>query len=77
MSPPERRSLATVEPFRLLFDECPLPMWVHDAHSLAFLEVNEAASRLYGYTREEFLSLILPDIRKIDAPDESGGRASR
>lgn len=75
MSRPERRSPAIVEPFRLLFDECPLPMWVHDARSLTFLEVNEAASRLYGYTREEFLALALPDILKADVPDESAGRA--
>src|SRR5262245_41099742 len=75
MSKPERRSLTTVEPFRLLFEECPLPMWVHDAHSLAFLEVNEAASRLCGYTREEFLRLTLPDIRRVDAPEKSSGRA--
>jgi hypothetical protein len=29
--------------FRLLFDNHPVPMWVYDLESLAFLEVNEAA----------------------------------
>ena len=29
--------------FRLLFDNHPLPMWMYDLESLAFLEVNIAA----------------------------------
>ena len=42
--------------YRLLFDRNPQPMWVLDEHSLAFLDVNEASIRHYGYTREEFLA---------------------
>ena len=41
--------------FQLLFAANPLPMWLYDAKSLQFLEVNEAAVSQYGYTREEFL----------------------
>ena len=33
--------------FRLLFDNHPVPMWVYDLESLAFLEVNEAAVAKY------------------------------
>ena len=33
-----------------------------DAETLAFLAVNEAAVRHYGYSREEFLRMTLPDI---------------
>jgi PAS domain S-box-containing protein len=36
---------------------------VYDAETLAFLEVNEAAVRRYGYTREEFLGMTIRDIR--------------
>jgi two-component system, cell cycle sensor histidine kinase and response regulator CckA len=48
---------------RLLFEKNPQPMWVYDLESLRFLEVNEAAIRHYGYTRGEFLSMSLEDIR--------------
>ena len=38
-------------------------MWVYDLETLRFLEVNHAAVEKYGYTREEFLSLTILDIR--------------
>jgi len=51
------------ESFRLLFESNPHPMWVYDLETLAFLEVNDAAVAHYGYSRDEFLSMRLPDIR--------------
>jgi two-component system cell cycle sensor histidine kinase/response regulator CckA len=50
----------------LLFSHNPLPMYVFDPGTLAFLEVNAAAIKQYGYTREEFLGLRLPDIRPVE-----------
>jgi PAS domain S-box-containing protein len=49
--------------YRLLFEANPWPMWVYDTDGLAFLAVNEAATRRYGYSREEFLQMTLRDIR--------------
>lgn len=49
--------------YRLLFDNNPLPMWVYDLESLAFLAVNDAAVQKYGYTRGEFRQMTLRDIR--------------
>ncbi|NGO51113.1 EAL domain-containing protein [Allomesorhizobium camelthorni] len=49
--------------FRLLFESNPVPMWVHDRETLAFLDVNQAAVDHYGYAREQFLSMTLLDIR--------------
>jgi PAS domain S-box-containing protein len=49
--------------YRTLFDANPYPMWVVDAKTLAFLAVNEAAVRLYGYSKEEFLALSAEQIR--------------
>jgi hypothetical protein len=44
-------------------------MWVFDVDSLAFLEVNEAATRHYGYARDEFLAMTIMDILpREDAP---------
>ena len=48
--------------YRMLFESSPLPMWVLDAESLRFLAVNDAAARLYGYAREEFLAMTGRDI---------------
>ena len=41
-------------------------MWVYDVKSLAFLAVNEAAVRRYGYSRDEFLAMTILDIRPAD-----------
>ena len=49
--------------FRLLFDSNPQPMWVYDLDTLMFLEVNEAAVERYGYSRAEFLTMNITDIR--------------
>jgi len=46
-----------------LFHFSPLPMWVYDLNTLYFLDVNLAAIRNYGYSREEFLSMTIRDIR--------------
>jgi len=51
------------EQFRYLFARNPHPMWVYDADTLAFLEVNESATAHYGYSRAEFLALRLTDIQ--------------
>jgi len=48
--------------YRALFDSSPLPMWVHDTETLAFLAVNEAAVRHYGYSKDEFAAMMLEDI---------------
>ena len=47
----------------LLFSTNPYPMYIYDRNSLRFLSVNDAAVQAYGYTREEFLSMRLIDIR--------------
>jgi two-component system, cell cycle sensor histidine kinase and response regulator CckA len=38
-------------------------MWVYHLKTLQFLEVNDAAVRHYGYSRDEFLQLLISDIR--------------
>jgi len=49
--------------FRTLFANVPLPAWVFDLETLKFLEVNDAAIALYGYKKEEFLSMRISDLR--------------
>jgi PAS domain S-box-containing protein len=54
------------ETFRRIFMDNPLPMWLHDADTLQFLDVNEAALVRYGYTREEFLNMYVSDLRATE-----------
>src|SRR5689334_15175782 len=51
------------ERYRLLFESTPQPIWVYNEDTLTFLAVNEAATRTYGYSRDEFLSMTIYDIR--------------
>ena len=52
--------------FVLLFENNPLAMWVYDLETLRFLEVNDTAVRHYGYSRDEFLSMRITDIRPAE-----------
>jgi len=49
--------------FLALLGDAALPMYVYDSESLRFLEVNDAAVRTYGWSRDEFLRRTLLDIR--------------
>jgi diguanylate cyclase (GGDEF)-like protein/PAS domain S-box-containing protein len=64
------------ETFRSLFDENPqammvtlLPALTTEGGNLRFLAVNNAAVAMYGYSREEFLTLTLAQIRP---PEDTG-----
>ena len=54
------------EAYHLLLNANPLPMWVYDLDTLRFLEVNDAALENYGYSREEFLSMSITDLRPVE-----------
>jgi PAS domain S-box-containing protein len=49
--------------YRLLFEENPHAMLISDLVTFKIMEANAAALVLYGYSREEFLTLKLDDIR--------------
>ena len=52
--------------FHLFFKNNPVPMWVYDLETLAFLQVNDAAIQKYGYTQAEFEKLTIKDIRPAE-----------
>lgn len=58
--------LKSEKSYRDLFDLSPLPMWLFDLETLEFLDVNSAAVHHYGYSKEEFLSMTIRDIRPSD-----------
>lgn len=59
----EKTLRASEEHYRMLFESNPHPMWIYDPVTLRFLSVNDAAVHHYGYSRAEFLSMTIKDIR--------------
>jgi PAS domain S-box-containing protein len=56
--------------YELMFRQSPLPMWIHDLHTRRFIDINQAAQRELGYTRDEILEMTVYDIR----PESERGR---
>jgi PAS domain S-box-containing protein len=57
------------EQYRVLMRVNAHPTWVYCWDSLRFLDVNEAALATYGWSRDEFLSMTIADIRpREDVP---------
>ena len=71
--PAEQPLDETSAAYRALFERNPLPMWLYDSETLAFLEVNDAAVAQYGYSRAEFLGMTILDIR----PEEDRAALAR
>jgi two-component system, cell cycle sensor histidine kinase and response regulator CckA len=57
------------ERYRSIVEASPLPMLVYDPASFSILSVNRAAVELYGYSRDEFLAMAVPQLRP---PEEAG-----
>ncbi|HEX7087338.1 MAG TPA: PAS domain S-box protein [Vicinamibacterales bacterium] len=49
--------------YHRLFASNPHPMWLFDAETLRILDVNDTAIDFYGYSRDEFLSMSVTDLR--------------
>ena len=82
VSRPRNSPLRSRRACALLFAQNPLPMCLFDADSLLFLEVNDAAIDLYGYSREEFCAMRLAEIHSAEEvnrllDDRSTDRAFR
>ena len=58
--------LHSEQKYRLLFYNNPLPMWMTTIPGLDIIDVNEAAIKQYGYSREEFLKLNAKDMRPAE-----------
>ncbi len=49
--------------YRLLFEENPVPLWMTDAVTFNFIDINPSAVAQYGYTKEEFICMNSEDIK--------------
>jgi len=48
--------------YRYMFHNNPQAMWIYDLETFGFLEVNIAAVKHYGFSKDEFLSMNLKDL---------------
>jgi diguanylate cyclase (GGDEF)-like protein/PAS domain S-box-containing protein len=65
-----RQVAASEAKHRQLFHRNPLPAWVVDDNTQAFLMVNQAASARYGWTEAEFVGGM--ELRELMAPGTEG-----
>lgn len=65
----EEKIYQSEEKYRLLFYNNPLPMWMVTIPDLKIIDVNDAAIKQYGYSREEFLQLSTKDLRPAEDVD--------
>ncbi len=52
--------------FDLIIQGNPEPIFIYDTENLRFIEVNEAALALYGYSKNEFMQMDLTDLYTAD-----------
>lgn len=60
----EEAILASEERYRSLFFNNPMSICIWDLETFEILEVNDTAQKEYGYTRDEFLSLNIKELRE-------------
>lgn len=59
----ELELLQSRQKYKLLFESSPVPMFMFSKIDFLIIDVNDAACKLYGYSREEFLQMNIRDIR--------------
>ncbi len=58
----EKALIKSEDKAKRIFDNIPLPTLVYDQESLEVVDVNQAALKHYGYSRDEFLTMALRDL---------------
>ena len=54
--------------YKLLFESNPLPLWMIAKDDLSIITGNDAAARLYGYTKDELLTM---NVRQLRPPEDA------
>ena len=56
--------------YQRLFESNPNPLWIYDSTTLRFVKVNDAAIEKYQYSREQFLTMTIMNIRPHEEHDK-------
>lgn len=59
----EEELRSSEQQYKLLFESNPLPLWMVDKDTMRVIAANEAAARLYGYTKEELPNMEVSAFR--------------
>ena len=62
----EEEKMQGEQRYRELFLNNPVPTYIFDEDTLEFIEVNDATVQNYGYSREEFATMTIKDVRVPD-----------
>ncbi|MEC4048375.1 PAS domain S-box protein [Flavobacterium sp. SUN046] len=62
----ENNLIASERDYKYLFENNPTPMFIWDFETLMFVDCNDEALALYGYSKEDFLQLNILTIRPED-----------
>jgi len=69
----ELRFRMSQEPNRTVFEWCPAPLVLYQPGTLEILDVNAGATHAYGYSRDEFVTMRMSDLKApqdASAPEE-------
>lgn len=66
----DKRLRSSEKQYRTMYAGNNLPMWIYDIETLKFVSVNDAAVNNYGYSRQDFLSMTILDIRPEEDRDK-------
>lgn len=69
--PPDPEQLAKTDRYRQIYESVALPVLVIDHETWLVVDANEAAMRLYGYSREEFVGLPVLRVRPPEGRSEA------
>jgi len=59
----EESIILSEKKYKTLFESIPIPVYIANKETLKILSVNESAVNTYGYSRDEWSSLFITDIR--------------
>lgn len=66
----QKKIIRNDKQYREIYDNNPNPIWFYDPATYRFVAVNDAAIAGYGYSRNEFLSMTIMEIRPAEDLDK-------
>ncbi|MGZ3751164.1 MAG: PAS domain S-box protein [Mucilaginibacter sp.] len=62
----EEELRSSEQKYKLLFESSPMPLWMIAKDNLTIIATNDAAARLYGYSRDELINMSVTTLRPPD-----------